>query len=125
MYQVKVKYGNKTYNYTRDKYDNSVRGSLYLNDDEEMFLDLLGIPKLDEDGTVARDQWKVSRLEKLLWYKFCLTLRSNFDKINPIKLNKILDEMIDEEFAKEGFGPQAKFEMIKQIEDEFKKVNHL
>jgi hypothetical protein len=125
MHQVRVRYGGKVYNYTRDKYDHGVNRQSWLYEDEKMFLECLGLPKLEDDETVARERWIVSRLEKLLWYKNSLTLRSDFGKINASKLIKLLNNMIATEFEKEGFDSAREYEMMKMVEDAFKEKNYL
>ena len=123
MFTTKVTYKDKVYSYTRDKYDRAVNKQEWWVGDELMFAECLGLPKLEDDGTASRDGWNVSRLEKLLWYKFCLTLRSKFDKINAKKLAVGLNEMINDEFKKQGYNKAKQYEMIKMVEKQFKKVN--
>ena len=91
--------------------------------DEVDWLRGLGYPhKLPEDEQL---RWKASRINQLLRYKNCLTLRSRWSTINKVSLNKALDKMINSEAEANGLTKDSFKKLVEKEWETFCGLNHI
>lgn len=91
--------------------------------DEVEAIRAMGLPHSGEEDEMRR--WKAPRIDQLLRYKNCLTLRSKWGMINKTSLRKELDKMINEEAEREGLTSEQLEQKIKREWNIFCKLNRI